>query len=148
MTEKTWGNVVSGDLYGTGTGIPADIANTWISDPFKPNEFDWEEAKKELQRRRLQEIINQGAPWNKVINTLPEPPDPPKMRTRTLKFKDVTFVVVLLDETMEFFEDDKTITRDELRLVQVTYPMEYDKIKKSWTAAWKELRALEAFEKD
>lgn len=74
--------------------------------------------------------------------------DPPTSRNRTLKFKEVVFVVYLPDEAMEFFEDDREVTRDELRLLQIAHPTEYSKIKKAWTNAWKELKALEAFEKD
>lgn len=49
---------------------------------------------------------------------------------------------------MEFFEDDRHVTRDELRLLEVAHPKEYAKIKQAWIAAWKELQALNAFEND
>ena len=147
MTEKTWQQVVSGDLYGSGTGS-GNIDPRWLTVPSMNTDYSrWEEAKRELQRKRLADILNSNPPW-KGAGMIAETDDKPKSRTRTLKFKDVTFVVSLFDATMEFFEDERMITQDELRLVRVTYPEEYEKIRKSWTHAWRELKAIEAFESD
>lgn len=74
--------------------------------------------------------------------------DPPTSRNRTIKFKGIVFTVYLSDEAMEFFEDDRHVTRGELRLLEVAHPKEYAKIKQVWIAAWKELQALNAFEND
>lgn len=74
--------------------------------------------------------------------------DPPASRNRTIKFKEIVFTACLSDEAMEFFEDDRHVTRDELRLLEVAHPKEYAKIKQAWMTAWKELQALSAFEKD
>lgn len=74
--------------------------------------------------------------------------DPPASRNRTIKFKEIVFTACLSDETVEFFEDDRHVTRDELRLLEVAHPKEYAKIKQAWITAWKELQALNAFEND
>ncbi|AFH21085.1 hypothetical protein CL97_gp201 [Cronobacter phage CR9] len=148
MTEKTYQQVFSSsNLYDSGTGS-GQIDPTWLTGPSMNTDFSrWEEAKRELQRKRLADILNSNPPW-KGAGMIAETDDKPKSRTRTLKFKDVTFVVSLFDATMEFFEDERMITQDELRLVRVTYPEEYEKIRKSWTHAWRELKAIEAFESD
>lgn len=71
-----------------------------------------------------------------------------RQETRTLRFKDVVFTVYIPDKVMDFFENDKAITRDELRLLEITHPKEHAKIKQAWMTAWKDLQALVAFEKD
>lgn len=74
--------------------------------------------------------------------------DPPASRNRVIKFKEIVFTAYLSDGAMEFFEDDRYVTRDELRLLEVAHPKEYAKIKQAWISAWKELQALNAFEND
>ena len=37
----------------------------------------------------------------------------PSSRDRTLKFKDIVFTAYLPDEVMQFFEDERNVTRDE-----------------------------------
>lgn len=96
--------------------------------------------------------------WERIIREVMAPTitttgtqvivDPPTSRNRTIKFKEIVFTAYLSDEAMEFFEDDRHVTRDELRLLEVAHPKEYAKIKQAWIAAWKELQALNAFEND
>lgn len=99
--------------------------------------------------------------WAKIMNDLMNSPSvspvtttsdqvlvKPGSKDRTLKFKDIVFTAYLPEEVMQFFEDDRNVTRDELRLLEIAHPTEYSRIKRAWTNAWKELKALEAFEKD
>lgn len=65
---------------------------------------------------------------------------------RTLRFKGVVFVVTLEDEIVEFFEDEKNISTDEMRLLEVAYPSDYKRIKSAWMDAWKNLQASRAFD--
>lgn len=65
---------------------------------------------------------------------------------RTLRFKGVVFVVTLEDEIVEFFEDEKNISTDEMRLLEVAHPKEYKRIKDLWIKAWQDLQASRAFD--
>lgn len=64
----------------------------------------------------------------------------------TLRFKGVVFVITLEKEILQFFEDEKNISSDEMRLIECTYPEEYKRIKEAWMKAWKDLQASRAFD--
>lgn len=97
--------------------------------------------------RLMKEIMNTPTPTTTTTGTKVIV-DPPTSRNRTIKFKEIVFTAYLSDEAMEFFEDERNITRDELRLLEIAHPKEYSRIKQAWMTAWKELQALNAFEND
>lgn len=115
-----------------------------IHQPCAPSPADIKALEWERLRR---EIMNVRTPT--TTSTATELiVDPATSRNRTIRFKGIVFTVYLSDEAMEFFEDDRHVTRGELRLLEITHPKEYAKIKQVWIAAWKELQALNAFEND
>lgn len=67
---------------------------------------------------------------------------------KTIKYKGVTLRLGLPQEAMEFFEDLKEITSDELRLLNLTFPEIYEKIKKEWVKKYTEFQAVKVFESD
>lgn len=123
---------------GDGYNFP-NIHQPWTPSPSDIKAREWE--------RIIREIVNAPTPTTTSTGTKVIV-DPPTSRNRTIKFKEIVFTAYLSDEAMEFFEDDKHVTRDELRLLEVAHPKEYAKIKQAWIAAWKELQALNAFEND
>lgn len=92
--------------------------------------------------RKAFEEIQRQIDLNRVIN----PTKKITLTRRTLRFKGVVFVVTLEDEVVEFFEDEKNISTDEMRLIEVAYPEEYKRIKEAWMNAWKDLQASRAFD--
>lgn len=134
------------DTTGIITGPPWTVGSPNIHQPWHPSPSDIRAREWEKMIREMNNVSVNGPAITSDADRMIF--DPPTSRNRTLKFKEVVFVVYLPDEAMEFFEDDREVTRDELRLLQIAHPTEYSKIKKAWTNAWKELKALEAFEKD
>lgn len=67
---------------------------------------------------------------------------------RTLKYKGITFIVNLEDEAMEFFEDPKNISKEELQVLNVTFPEYYKRIESVWTDAYIKVQAKKVFESD
>lgn len=123
-----------GDGYTT-----PNIDQPWTHSPADIKALEWERLRRK--------VMNTPAPTTTSIET-EVIVDPPTSRNRTIKFKGIVFTVYLSDEAMGFFEDDRHVTRGELRLLEVAHPKEYAKIKQVWIAAWKELQALNAFEND
>lgn len=119
--------------------IPKDLEDSFFAVRDLLNNWTWE--------RIMREVMNTPAPTITTTGTQVIV-DPPTSRNRTIKFKEIVFTAYLSDEAMEFFEDDRYVTRDELRLLEVAHPKEYAKIKQTWISAWKELQALNAFEND
>lgn len=64
----------------------------------------------------------------------------------TLRFKGVVFVITIEKEILQFFEDERNISSDEMRLIECTYPEDYKRIKDAWMKAWKDLQASRAFD--
>lgn len=135
MGGETTGTNVNSWRVGDGYNTP-NIHQPWkLPDSQIP---DWE--------RIIREIRNVPSPT--VTTETNVILDPPTSRNRTIKFKEVVFTAYLSDEAMEFFEDERNITRDELRLLEIAHPKEYSRIKQAWMTAWRDLQALNAFEKD
>lgn len=116
-----------------------NIHQPWTPTPSDIKAREWERLIREMNNNT---ITGPAVTTERVII------DPPTSRNRTLKFKEIVFTAYLPDEVMEFFEDERNITRDELRLLEIAHPKEYSRIKQAWMTAWKELQALNAFEKD
>ncbi|UTC25402.1 hypothetical protein P7_212 [Pectobacterium phage vB_PcaM_P7_Pc] len=138
MGSETTGVNVNPWRIGDGYTTP-NIHQPWTPSPSDIKAREWE--------RIMREIVNAPTPTTTSTGTKVIV-DPPTSRNRTIKFKEIVFTAYLSDEAMEFFEDDRHVTRDELRLLEVAHPKEYAKIKRAWIAAWKELQALNAFEND
>lgn len=105
-----------------------------VTDPNRKifDQYEWERICKELAK-----VTKQGESQKLVVDDVV---------TRTLKYRGVTFVVLLSDRIVEFFEDLKNISREEMHLVEITYPKEYAKIRETWMEAWTRLQAQKAFE--
>lgn len=131
-------------LYRQNTCTPS-IATNPVFDPYQSTGTPCVDAEKwaEAERqRRLLEHVMQG---NRDRSFLPTPEIRPKT---TLRFKNVVFVVRVEGFVLDFFEDEKDIHPDEMRLLGITYPEEHAKIKEAWMYAWKDLQAVRAFEND
>lgn len=149
--QKSLKDHINSSLMGsetTGIGVPWRVGDGYTSpnihQPWTPTPSDikareWERLIREMNNHT---ITSPSVATERVII------DPPTSRNRTLRFKDIVFVAYLPDEVMEFFEDERNITRDELRLLEIAHPKEYSRIKQAWMTAWKELQALNAFEND
>lgn len=131
----------------TGIGGPWRVGDGYTSphihQPWNPSPSDIkaQEWERFMRERFMREVMNDPTGTKVIV-------DPPTSRNRTIKFKEIVFTAYLSDEAMEFFEDERNVTRDELRLLEVAHPKEYAKIKQAWIGAWKELQALNAFEND
>lgn len=123
---------------GDGYNSP-NIHQPWTPRPSDIKAREWEKIMRDLMKTPSPTITTTGT---QVIV------DPPTSRNRTIKFKEIVFTAYLSDEAMEFFEDERNITRDELRLLEIAHPKEHSRIKQAWMTAWKELQALNAFEND
>lgn len=125
------GTGTSGDLYSSGTNV-----------------FD--SARRMADQRRIFEEISKATQQKRWLS-IDEAEGLKDMggkhiRQRTFKYKDITFIVNLEDEAMEFFEDPKNISRDELRILSVTFPEYYKKIEAAWTDAYIKAQAKKVFE--
>lgn len=130
-------------LYGQNTCTPPIVTNP-VFDPYlstgvpSVDAVKWTEA--EHHRRQIEQIMQEN---NRGF--IPTPEIRPKT---TLRFKNVVFVVRVERFILEFFEDEKDIHPDEMRLLGITYPEEHAKIKEAWISSWKDLQAVRAFEND
>lgn len=98
--------------------------------------WDTDSSRKAFEEMQRQIDLHQAiSPTKKITLT-----------KRTLRFKGVVFLVTLEDEIVGFFEDEKNISTDEMRLIEVAYPVEYKLIKEAWMKAWKDLQASRAFD--
>lgn len=144
---------INSSLMGTDTtGI---TGSPWrVGDSISPNiDHFRNQSPSDIKAKEWAKIINDLANSSRVspvttTTTSDQVLVKPGSKDRTLKFKDIVFTAYLPEEVMQFFEDDRDVTRDELRLLEIAHPTEYSRIKRAWTNAWKELKALEAFEKD
>lgn len=124
-------------MYGTGSGIDYSKLNSpggpWTSSP----------TNTVLDKAAIERILRLP------ISTGSEMSVAGKFVTkRTLKYKGITFIVNLEDEAMEFFEDPKNITKEELQVLNVTYPEYYKRIESIWTEAYIKVQAKKVFESD
>lgn len=119
------------DLYGTPKKYTSPYlpGNTGI---INTPPIEWENIWEQSVKNKRAEDILRSLDTNK----------------RTLRYKGVTLLIVLENEVMEFFEDPKNITPDELRLLNLTFPKEYDKIKQEWCNQYLRLQATKVFESD
>lgn len=132
-------------LSGRGTGNPFSDWERWkkVSAPMPMPVSDKKGIVWDMDSsRKAFEEIQRQIDLNRVIN----PTKKITLTRRTLRFKGVVFVVTLEDEVVEFFEDEKNISTDEMRLIEVAYPEEYKRIKEAWMNAWKDLQASRAFD--
>lgn len=65
-----------------------------------------------------------------------------------LKFRGITFFVMLPYDAGEYFSDLKNITKDELRVFEVVYPDHHAKIKEAWVEAYNKVQAGIIFDKE
>lgn len=130
---------ITGSPWRIGDATP-NIHQPWHPSPFDIKAREWEKMIRDMTN--VPSVVTPASLAERIIV------DPPTSRNRTIKFKDIVFVAYLPDEAMEFFEDERNVTRDELRLLEIAHPTEYSRIKKAWLSAWKELQALNAFEND
>lgn len=65
-----------------------------------------------------------------------------------LKFRGITFLVMLPYDAGEYFSDLKNITKDELRVFEVVYPDHHAKIKEAWGVAYTKVQAGIIFDKE
>lgn len=65
-----------------------------------------------------------------------------------LKFRGITFLVMLPYDAGEYFSDLKNITKDELRVFEVVYPNHHAKIKEAWSEAYLKVQAAIVFDKE
>lgn len=65
-----------------------------------------------------------------------------------LKFRGITFLVMLPYDAGEYFSDLKNITKDELRVFEVVYPDYHAKIKEAWSEAYTKVQAGIIFDKE
>lgn len=65
-----------------------------------------------------------------------------------LKFRGITFIVMLPYDAGEYFSDLKNITKDELRVFEVVYPNHHAKIKEAWGEAYTKVQAGIIFDKE
>lgn len=126
-------------------GFPWPDKSNSITPPIFPNnnltQDKWEKMMRQIQNRPAPDTMTGIDPSLAVFVD-------PAYKTRTLAFKGIIFTAYLSDNVLEFFEREKDITRDELRLLEIAHPEAYSKIKQAWMTAWKDLQALNAFEKD
>lgn len=120
-----------------------NIHHPWHPDPATVKARQWEKMMKDLETlNKMPSVVTPASIADRIIV------DTPTSRNRTVRFNGITFTAYLSDEVMDFFEDERNLTREELRLLEVTHPKAYSQIKQAWITAWKDLKALEAFEKD
>lgn len=108
----------------SGTGLPTD----------------WERLMREANN-----VVTKNGP-----STLTTPADirGEMVRSYHLKFRGVTFLVMLPYDAGEYFSDLKNITKDELRVFEVVYPDHHAKIKEAWAEAYIKVQAGIIFDKD
>lgn len=123
-----------------GDGLTPPNIHPWGPDPASVKARQWEKMMRDLNN--VPAVVTPASIADKIIVDLPA------SRNRTVRFNGITFTAYLSDEVMEFFEDEKNLTREELRLLEVAHPNAYSQVKQAWMTAWKDLKALEAFEKD
>lgn len=156
MSDLNLKDHINSSLTGTGdtTSVPWRIADGVVTpniyqprhpDPGSVKARQWEKIMRDLETlnsRPSPSVVTPASIADRIIV------DMPTSRNRTVRFNGITFTAYLADEVMEFFEDERNLTREELRLLEVAHPKAYSQIKQAWMTAWKELKALEAFEKD
>lgn len=122
-------------VYGTGSGIDYSRLNS----PAGP----WTTGRGNtvFDKKMIEKILNRPVTSNDSLAGK-------SVMKRTLKYKGITFIVNLEDEAMEFFEDPKNITREELQVLNVTYPEYYKRIESNWTDAYFKTQAKKVFESD
>lgn len=116
------------DLYGT----PKKYTSPYLPSNTGIPPIEWEKIWEQSVKNKQAEDLLRSLATNK----------------RTLRYKGVTLLIALEKEVMEFFEDPKNITSDELRLLNLTFPKEYDKIKQEWCNQYLRLQATKVFESD
>lgn len=79
---------------------------------------------------------------------LPTGIDYPMVKSYHLKFRGITFLVILPSDAGEYFSDLKNITKGELRVFEVVYPDHHVKIKEAWSEAYLKVQAAIVFDKE
>ncbi|ATS93576.1 hypothetical protein P1A145kb_p176 [Pectobacterium phage DU_PP_I] len=70
------------------------------------------------------------------------------VKSYRLKFRGITFFVMLPYDAGKYFSDLKNITKDELRVFEVVYPDHHAKIKEAWGEAYTKVQAGIIFDKE
>lgn len=124
-------------MYTTGTGIDYGKINS-LPNPAGP----WTTNRENhiFDKGVIEKILNMPAKGDSLAGKF--------VMKRTLKYKGITFIVNLEDEAMEFFEDPKNISRDELQVLNVTFPEYYKRIEAVWTETYIKAQAKKVFESD
>lgn len=124
-------------LGGRGTGNPFAGWENWKNIPVSDKSgIVWDTQN---GRKAFEEMQRQIEAYGRVAEKI-------TVTKSTLRFKGVVFVITLEKEILQFFEDEKNISSDEMRLIECTYPEEYKRIKEAWMKAWKDLQASRAFD--
>lgn len=124
-------------LGGRGTGNPFTDWESWKNIPVSDKSgIVWDTQN---GRKAFEEMQRQIEAYGRVAEKI-------TVTKSTLRFKGVVFVITLEKEILQFFEDEKNISSDEMRLIECTYPEDYKRIKDAWMKAWKDLQASRAFD--
>lgn len=126
-------------MYTTGTGVDYSKINSIPNNPFGP--WNTRRDNNVFDKEMIERILNNKAPTKDSLSGK-------LVMKRTLKYKGITFIVNLEDEAMEFFEDPKNISRDELQVLNVTFPEYYKRIEAVWTETYIKAQAKKVFESD
>jgi|AGFT01.1.fsa_nt_gi hypothetical protein len=124
-------------IYTTGTGIDYSKINS-LPNPAGP----WTTTRENhiFDKEMIEKILNMPAKGDSLAGKF--------VTKRTLKYKGITFIVNLEEEAMEFFEDPKNISKEELQVLNVTFPEYYKRIESVWTDAYIKVQAKKVFESD
>lgn len=129
---------LTASMYTIGTGIDYGKINS-IPSPAGP----WTDNRRNnvFDREVIEKILNNKATTKDSLAGK-------FVMKRTLKYKGITFIVNLENEAMEFFEDPKNISKEELQVLNVTFPEYYNRIEAVWTETYIKAQAKKVFESD
>lgn len=126
---------LTASMYTIGTGIDYGKINS-IPSPAGP----WTDNRRNNVFDR--EVIE------KILNNKATTKDSLAVKFVILKYKGITFMVNLENEAMEFFEDPQNISKEELQVLNVTFPEYYNRIEAAWTETYIKAQAKKVFESD